>query len=102
MSYYIIEFFKYEIAQGLYIVRDGPGGNIWKFRYHHGGNGISIRYHGFFQKKKKFFFFFEKVMVADMVVVAVVDEMIFFTQIFLTNFFIHQIPQFFFEFTIYL
>ena len=24
MSYYIIEFFKYEIAQGLYIVRDGP------------------------------------------------------------------------------
>ena len=25
MSYYIIEFFKYKIAQGLYIVRDGPG-----------------------------------------------------------------------------
>ena len=24
MSYYIIEFFKYKIAQGLYIVRDGP------------------------------------------------------------------------------
>ena len=27
MSYYIIEFFKYENAQGLYIVRDGPGDN---------------------------------------------------------------------------
>ncbi len=24
MSYYIIEFFKYEIAQGLYIIWDGP------------------------------------------------------------------------------
>ena len=24
MSYYIIEFFLYEIVQGLYIVRDGP------------------------------------------------------------------------------
>ena len=30
MSYYIIEFFKHEIAQGLYIVRDGPDAK-WQY-----------------------------------------------------------------------
>ena len=33
MSYYIIEFFKYEIAQGLYIVRDGPVHRHYTLKY---------------------------------------------------------------------